>query len=165
MCRPHVSRIVHCTTSDRRVPPLTPLPNTPPTFSPPRALSLTLALSSSRFLALSLSFHLNLSHSLSLCLFLFPSLPLPPFRRHLSSSLSLPFFLACCSRSLGTPTRALSRAPPHRRWQRGPSEPGADTGQEEARVVCHSSLSSPISRQFHVVHKLSPSRARRTKVA
>lgn len=32
-------------------------------------------------------------------------------------------------------------------------------------VVCHSSLSSPISWQFHVVHKLSPSRARRTKVA
>lgn len=41
----------------------------------------------------------------------------------------------------------------------------ADAGHEETRATCHSSLSSPISQQFHVVHKLSPSRARRTKVA
>lgn len=41
----------------------------------------------------------------------------------------------------------------------------ADAEYEGTEVVCHSSLSSPISWQFHVVHKLSPSRARRTKVA
>lgn len=42
---------------------------------------------------------------------------------------------------------------------------GADAEHEGTEVVCHSSFSSPISWQFHVVHKLSPSRARRTKVA
>lgn len=41
----------------------------------------------------------------------------------------------------------------------------ADAKDEGTEIVCHSSLSSPISWQFHVVHKLSPSRARRTKVA
>lgn len=41
----------------------------------------------------------------------------------------------------------------------------ANAEDEGTEIVCHSSLSSPISWQFHVVHKLSPSRARHTKVA
>jgi len=45
------------------------------------------------------------------------------------------------------------------------TEVGRCGARGETKVACYSSLSSPISQQFHVVHKLSPSRAHRTKVA
>lgn len=88
------------------------------------------------------------SHSFSLFSLLF------------SFHISFSFFSACYSRIQTARTNALPNAT---------SLPciaiEVEAEHKGTQVACHSSLSSPISWQFRVVHKLSPSRARRTKEA
>lgn len=96
--------------------------------------------------------------------------PIPPPPRHIFSVLSL---LLLLSFSLAFSRMLLVHPNPHLAFSPNISlslsladtDIATEVGHEETGAVCHSSLSSPISRQFHVVHKLSSSRARRTKVA
>jgi len=93
--------------------------------------------------------------SFLLAVFLFP----PTLFLSLSLSLSLLFLRIPHVRTHVQATTCTCRMPPVYPT-RGIATEMNRYGARGDGIVCHSSLSSPISRQFHVVHKLSPSRAR-----
>jgi len=84
--------------------------------------------------------------SLANAVFLFLSTPF----------LSLPFL----RKPLARPNTCTSEHLPLFSLSRGIATEMSRYGARGDGIVCRSSLSSPISRQFHVVHKLSPARAR-----